>query len=232
MFVLRDRLEERILELGGGESPMVHPACRGGHDVNVDLRMCFDGEGKQTVDFIADFNEKLPIQSEEWDAVYAGYVVEHIAWPKVKSFLLEVFRVLKPGGRFVFLTANTEAQMSWIKANPEGWDGKEFFESASEVLFGSANYSGNFHCSFFTPSVIQKLLVDAGFESVMIQPHNPRSTDMLVRAAKPDVNQVIVVGKEVSPGAYVGKVSAEDMSHEIVNVTVNVPLPSLPRPAC
>ncbi|MFC1636038.1 methyltransferase domain-containing protein [Planctomycetota bacterium] len=46
----------------------------------------------------------LPFDDGIFDIVFTRYVLEHVAKPE--EFLAEVYRVLKPGGSFLFLTPN------------------------------------------------------------------------------------------------------------------------------
>jgi ubiquinone/menaquinone biosynthesis C-methylase UbiE len=46
----------------------------------------------------------LPLKDETFDIVTANMVVEHVAQPK--TFLADIHRVLRPGGRFLFHTPN------------------------------------------------------------------------------------------------------------------------------
>lgn len=176
MITLKMTPDQKVIELGGGSNPIVRP--------NVDVRMCYDSEGKPTVDFTADFNQDLPIQSDEWDGVFAQYVIEHLSWRSVRKFLQEVHRILKNGGKAVFVTANTDAQIEWIKKNPNGWDGKDAFDSYSCVIFGDQDYPENSHRNFMNPSLITSLLNEAGFMDVKVQEYGERFTDMVVQATK------------------------------------------------
>jgi predicted SAM-dependent methyltransferase len=179
---------QRYIELGGGAHPLIRP--------NVDVRPCYDAQGNPTVDFTADFNEPLLITSEEWDGVFSHFVLEHISWRKVPQFLKEVFRILKPGGKAVIVTANTPAQIKWIEGNPQGWDGRNPFESFSCVLFGDQDYEDNTHRNFMSPEIVRVLLTEAGFSSVEVHPYGARSTDMVVQAVKPGPTDVeMVAGK-------------------------------------
>lgn len=173
MIELRHGPHDKIIELGGGQNR--NPSCQ----VNVDVRQ---GPG---VDFVADFDKPLPIKDEEWDGVFSQYVIEHISWRKVRSFLKEVFRILKPGGRVVFVTADTEAQTEWINTNGNGWDGKPLFESASCVIFGDQDYAENSHKNYMNHNIALDLFGGAGFEAVITQPYGERRTDMVITACKP-----------------------------------------------
>ncbi|MDX9970360.1 MAG: class I SAM-dependent methyltransferase [Candidatus Gracilibacteria bacterium] len=68
--------------------------------------------------------EKLPFQDNTFDIVVSAWVLEHIQNPR-ESFS-EIFRVLKPGGKVIFLTPNVWNYNVWIiRAIPERFH--EFF---------------------------------------------------------------------------------------------------------
>ncbi len=184
------RLDEnaRVLELGGGDNP--HPRS----NVRVDVR-----DGPQ-VDFTQDFNEPLAgIGSDEFDVVFCQFALEHVSFRVVPQFLRECLRVLKPGGLAVFVVPNTKEQQYWIHRNPEGWDGKDFFTSASELLFGSQDYPENSHRSYFDEKIAQSLFNEAGFRDVHVSPYGERETDMVVQANKPMSINPINMGKIPTP---------------------------------
>ena len=165
---------QKVLELGGGDCP--NPSS----DCNVDIR-----QGEK-VHFVVDFESpNWPIQSDEWDVVFSQWCLEHISWRCVKQFLAEVIRILKAGGKAIFVVPNTEAQLQWVQKNPAGWDGKGIFESASCVLFGDQDYVANAHKSYFSPVIAHQLFQEAGFERVVTRAYGERLTDMVVEAVKP-----------------------------------------------
>lgn len=184
---LKSKPTDKVIELGGGANPLVRP--------NVDVRMCHDAQGNPTVDFVANFEEPLPIQSNEWDAVFCQYAMEHISWRKVGTFICEVLRILKPGGKAIFVVPNTEAQLKWIQEHPEGWDGKDFFESASCKLFGDQDYSDNTHKMYLSPQIAKDLFTQMGYASVDVVPYGARLTDMIIQAVKPAEQKVEVAPK-------------------------------------
>lgn len=184
-ITLRRNPSDRILELGGGDKPYVIPRCMGGNDLNIDVRACYDAKGRQTVDFTVDLNEPLPISDSEWDGLFSHFAIEHVSWRKLPSLLKEMHRVVKPGGRCVIVTANTEAQIEYIKNHPDGWEDRDAFTSFSITLFGDQDYAGNFHSCYLSPKIITKLFTDAGFENVLIYPYGAIQTDMVVEATRP-----------------------------------------------
>jgi len=177
--------DEIILELGGGDAPLVHPRCMGGPDVNVDVRMCHNAAGQQTTDFTCDLSEPLPIGSDEFDAVVSKFCLEHISYRKTRQAIGEMFRVLKPGGRVIVIVPNTEKQIEWIQNHPEGWDGRDFFDSASGKLLGDQDYNANAHQSYWSPTIAHQLFQHAGFENIVTQPFGARDTDLILEGNKP-----------------------------------------------
>lgn len=186
----------RLCELGGGSRPTVVPTCLGGKDIHIDARMCNNHEGKPCVDLVHDLSVfPWPPPDNEFDGVIAVFVLEHIPYFKTVQFLKETLRITKPGARSVFIIPNTEAQCKWIldQNNKNGWDGKDYFTSASEKLFGSQDdsvkeqevHKGSYHCAFFNPEVANDLFQKAGFEGVTIQSFGERKTDLIVYATKP-----------------------------------------------
>lgn len=176
----------KMIELGGGETP--NSACQ----VNVDVRK------SDKVHFVVDFDKDpapWPIQSDEWDAVYSRFCIEHVSWRNVPRFIGECFRICKPGGKVIIIAPNTEAQMQYIMSKPE-WDGDE-----GSMLYGDLNYSENGHKAAFSPRSITKLFQAAGFENIIIKPYGIEGktpTDMVLEADKPilpPVDDLIVIGK-------------------------------------
>jgi predicted SAM-dependent methyltransferase len=169
MYQLPFTTNDKVIELGGGAAPVFRP--------NVDARPCFDHNGQQAVDFTADFEQPLPIMSNEWDGVFAKYVIEHVSWRKINGFVSEVYRILRTGGIAVVVTANAEAQMRW--ALRQDWD-----ERVSQCLGGDQDYPDNTHKVFFNPAWIARIFRAAGFPRVVVVPFGELGTDMIVEARK------------------------------------------------
>jgi SAM-dependent methyltransferase len=56
--------------------------------------------------------DKLPFQDNTFDVVAAAWVAEHLQNPEI--VLEEIYRVLKPGGKFFFITPNVWNYNVWI----------------------------------------------------------------------------------------------------------------------
>lgn len=176
----------KMIELGGGENP--HPDSQ----VNVDVRK------SAKVHFTVDFDKDpapWPIQSDEWEVCYSRFTIEHVSWRNVQKFVGECYRIIKPGGKVIIISPDTEAQMRYILSKPE-FDGDE-----GSMLFGTLDYPENSHKAAFSPRSITKLFQAAGFENIIIKPYGVEGktpTDMVLEADKPlqaPEDDLIVVGK-------------------------------------
>ena len=104
---------------------------------------------------IGNLEEPLPFESESFDAVFAGEIVEHIF--KVEVMLDEMRRVLKPGGFAVITTPNLAALgrrlLLLFNRNP-----------LVEIDFSKPEAAG--HIRYFIWSTLERLLEEHGFKVV------------------------------------------------------------------
>lgn len=156
---------DNVIELGGGDTPMIRP--------NMDFRP------GPTVDIVGDLSEELPFEDEVYDGVFCSYAIEHVSWRKVRSFINEVYRILKYGGKAVFVTANLKEQARRL-VNTEEWSDNEVC-----MIFGDQNYlPGNMHLTGFSEQFAIKLFREAGFTHIMVMPHPNTITDMIIEVSK------------------------------------------------
>jgi SAM-dependent methyltransferase len=105
----------RILEVGAGPTNPTSAFLSSlgelhGLDVSDEAR---DNVHLRTVAIVR--NNKYPHPNEAFDVVVSNYVVEHVTDPA--THLSEIYRVLRPGGRYVFRTPNLlhyVALASWL----------------------------------------------------------------------------------------------------------------------
>lgn len=100
----------RVLDLGSGHGVVGRVvADKVKHLVNYDLSQegllyIKDNIGRESFDYIRGDAEHLPFKDNSFDAVTARGTLHHLERPD--KAILEVYRVLKPGGRFLFYEAN------------------------------------------------------------------------------------------------------------------------------
>ena len=56
--------------------------------------------------------ERLPFQDGSFDLICSAWVLEHVDAPR--AFVREIARVLRPGGRFAFVTPNGRNPVTWV----------------------------------------------------------------------------------------------------------------------
>ncbi len=156
---------DKIIELGGGDRPLFRP--------NLDIR-----PGPK-VDIVGDLGSTLAVRDNEYDGIYCSYAIEHVSWRRVDKFVRECFRILKPGGRAVFVTANLLEQARRLLVENEDWK-----ETDICGVFGDQDYPENTHRCGFSPAYVFKVFRRAGFSDILVLPHPRCETDMIVEAKK------------------------------------------------
>jgi len=153
MDVYEIQLEGKVLEIGGGQRPLFHP--------NI------DAQNLPAVDVVHDLEKfPYPFSDEEFDGILGMYIIEHISWRKVKQFIRELYRLLKPGGKVILLTANLLEQCRRIMHYGVN-------ESTVEMLFGSQEFEPSHlgcHKCGFSPAYAEDLFKEAGFKVRIIAP--------------------------------------------------------------
>lgn len=163
----------KICEFGGNNNPLRSPD---GQRVtyNVDIN------AGPNVDLVADFNKPLPLPSEEFDGVYSSYAIEHISFHNVEQFIKEIYRILKPSGKAIIITANLLKQAE--KIVEQGVN-----KGTVELIFGSQEFPdhGGVHKTGFSPEYAKELFEKVGFK-VKTYSHPVSNTDLIIEAYKID----------------------------------------------
>lgn len=140
------------------------------------------------VDIVADVSESLPFPDDHFDGVYGGYIIEHISWRKVRKFISECYRTLKPGGTCVMVTANLYQQaIQLIKS--DHWE-----DSLVGMIFGDNNYPENIHRCGFSPEFARRLFSEADFHRTNVYMHPHCETDMIIIGVKSkcEISEIVI----------------------------------------
>lgn len=105
--------DARVLDLGCGRGGIVERLGGGGHwcGADPDERSLREHRTPALLRACAGA-ERLPFADGVFDLVAASWVLEHL--PDPAQTLREVARVLRPGGRFIFLTPNARHPLPWL----------------------------------------------------------------------------------------------------------------------
>lgn len=86
--------------------------------VNTDV---WDDGSTTRPDVKVEPNSPYPFAENEFDAVFLGHVIEHIAWPEVPAFLADMKRIAKPNAKFLVCGPDVlKTIQRWAK-NQEPW---------------------------------------------------------------------------------------------------------------
>ncbi len=156
----------KVLEIGGGDTPLFRP--------NLDMRKL------PTVDIVCNLESQWPVNDRTYDGVFGKYVIEHMSWRKIKHFISECRRVLKPGGLMVMIGPNTLEQCREVARRGRITDNE------SAMLFGGQEEPGwNEHKAAFSPEMVTGILQENGFSNIQIQALPEAATDMVICAQQP-----------------------------------------------
>lgn len=107
----------------------------------------------------AAFSHALPFRSQTFDLIYATWLMEHLDLPV--DTLREVARVLRPGGRFIFITPNARHPLSAFNR----WLGRlgRWQQKIVNRAYGRAE-SDTFPTRYRanTPAVLDELAIEGG----------------------------------------------------------------------
>lgn len=155
------RPDLKILDLGCGQGNFVIDKYKKKirNVVGVDISKK-DTRKNKSVDniVIADVQKKLPFAEGEFDLVLSLWTLEHLAKPE--AALKEVYRVLKKGGIFLFVTPHSLSYLLLIK--------KIIGESVNKLIlklfYGRKEGVFKTYYRANTPADLKKLLAGAGFK--------------------------------------------------------------------
>lgn len=156
--------ESWVLDLGCGHADLLAPVlAKTPHTVGIDPDQRALAKNRVVRHRVRGAGERLPFRDGSFDAVAAAWVVEHLTDPTAVA--REVHRVLRPGGRFVFLTPNALNPNVWlIRAVPN-----RLHDPLTRRLYGRQERDTYPVCyRLNTPRAIDGVLLPLGFTKVRL----------------------------------------------------------------
>lgn len=101
-----------VMEVGAGDgalSKLLAARCRSVIAVDVSALICERDDWPANAEFRLTHGTMLPADDASVDVLYSNQLMEHLHPDDAAEQLKEVFRVLKPGGRYVCVTPNRVA---------------------------------------------------------------------------------------------------------------------------
>ena len=124
---------------------------------------------------------KLPFPDNYADYVEMNQVIEHFPVKSIATYMKEVYRVMKKGGKLVASMPNFNGIIAdWIYmiSNPP-FNPAEYLDLA-EVIYGNQLCGGEYHSCPITPEFINFILTSVGFKkgSVFIARKGTKVTEV------------------------------------------------------
>jgi SAM-dependent methyltransferase len=150
----------RILDLGCGHADVLRTIfAKSAHCFGIDPDVCALEKNQSVPQRVAGVGEYLPFPDGQFDVVVAAWVIEHLDDPL--GVAREVHRVLRPGGRFIFLTPNAVNPNTWlIRAVPN-----RLHDPLARQLYGRQEHDTyRVRYRMNTPRTIERILGSIGFD--------------------------------------------------------------------
>lgn len=124
LALLKLKAGEKVLDIGSGPGFLVAEMApcveSGGHVRGIDISAVMIERSTQRntlpwVDFRVGDATQLPEEDQSFDVVVSTQVAEYV--PDINGFCAEAFRVLRPGGRAIFVATDWNA-VAWHSTDP------------------------------------------------------------------------------------------------------------------
>lgn len=130
-----------VLEIGCGVGRLLK---NGWYGIDISDEMCkIAKQRKPKAIILQNDGRTVPFDDNLFDAVYSILVFQHIPFEAVKSYIEEAYRVLKPGGMFIFQFIAGDEDEPYSKHHPLPYviyEVEDLFKEYS-LDYGLGNYN-------------------------------------------------------------------------------------------
>jgi SAM-dependent methyltransferase len=161
--MIRGRLKASscILDLGAGKGTRAPMSFRRDARMVVGLDPKWSIKDNASVDHgVLGVAQALPFRTAAFDLVFSDWVIEHLSDPA--AALKEVFRVLEPGGYFVFRTGNLLHYSYAIAVATPHWFHR-IVANRARALVGADNDLDPTYYRMNTPTAVRRCIARTGF---------------------------------------------------------------------
>lgn len=127
----------------------------------------------ESTDVVFEFGElQLPFADNHFDLVYMSHVLEHVPWQNTVRALIDVCRILKPGGiveiwvpdfkKIVHAYLHGECGDNWRKYNLDN----DYMTWVNGRIFTYDPGLNNYHRACFDSRYLEKCMSNAGFHQI------------------------------------------------------------------
>jgi predicted SAM-dependent methyltransferase len=157
LFIRKQRIKHlKYLDIGCG--PIMHKDF-----VNLDYKWI---PGLDVCWNITKF--KLPFPDNRFEGVFSEHTLEHIKLPETENLLLEIKRILKPGGTVRIILPDGELYIDIYIRKRNGEDVRmPYIEDFSPMARINGIFRNNDHQFIFDFLTLKKVLENAGFKNIV-----------------------------------------------------------------
>lgn len=153
-----------------------------GFDSKQWTELCLDADPRCEPDIVALANDLSQVTSASMDAVFSSHCIEHLYLDQAVPALQEWKRVLKPDGFLLLVCPDLQAAAEMIAQDrmfDQAYAGIRPYDIvfSHQGLVAQGRTEGHTfmeHKSGYTRSLLQQLVMEAGFTAFAAQRHRPR----------------------------------------------------------
>lgn len=159
--------------------------------------LCANAKFPPTAKFVRGDILHLPFKDKYADYVECLEMLEHLPFRDVEKAIVELHRVLKPGGELVLMVPDLDDMCRvWLDRVTDKVFNHNTFFGFVQHFYGNQLHKGEHHQSAFTQTYLRGVLNACGFpmEKIEITPYPHGEHPPKFRGAQWDLRDIFVIG--------------------------------------